>query len=75
MANQQDFDNLSKKQIVNIHEEIIFGCLSLFLNFLHTFIHTKAHNTIALMLYCHHKDLSIVEGCGLRNCQSCGKSL
>jgi hypothetical protein len=26
MANQQDFDNLNKKQIANIHEEIILGC-------------------------------------------------
>lgn len=49
--------------------------LSLFLNFLHTFIHTKAHNTIALMLYHHHKDLSMAKGWGLRNCQTCGKSL
>jgi hypothetical protein len=26
MANQQDFDNLSKNQIANIHEKIILGC-------------------------------------------------
>lgn len=26
MANQQDLDNLSKKKIANIHEEIILGC-------------------------------------------------